>query len=77
MKTRLTFLLLFSLALFNINAQTAPASVCTSPSSYTYDQQVTYYFDLAGNASVTAGQALYFYSWTPVPIVGGKKLMTL
>ena len=76
MKEKLSFLILFSLALFNINAQSAPASVCTSPSVYNYDQQVTYYFDLTGNASVAAGQNLYFYSWAPNAIVGGKKLMT-
>lgn len=59
-----------------LKAQTAPADVCTSPATYTYDQQVTWYFDLTGNTLVTPGQDLYFWSWEPQTLPGGPALMT-
>jgi lysophospholipase L1-like esterase len=48
-----------------LSAQQAPSSVCTSPASYSFDQEVTWYFDLTGNDLVTAGDDLFFYSWEP------------
>lgn len=59
-----------------LKAQTAPAEVCTSPASYAYDQEVTWYFDLTGNTLATPGQDLYFWSWEPQALPGGPALMT-
>ena len=43
-------ILLFSFMLFyaftNTNAQMAPSAVCKSETSYTFDQEITYYFEL-------------------------------
>lgn len=72
-------LLLCVLALYTITgvqAQMAPASVCTSPASYNYDEEVTWYFDLDGNSLVTPGQDLYFWSWEPQGLPAGPALMT-
>jgi hypothetical protein len=66
-KLLVIFMLSFS-TLIGLNAQTAPSEVCTSPTSYNYDEEVTWYFNLTGNTSVTAGQDLYFYSWAPTSI---------
>ena len=69
-----TFTMLYTLT--GLNAQTQPAAVCTSQVSYSFDEEITYYFDLAGNTSVTAGEDLYYYSWTPNPPPDGSVLMT-
>jgi hypothetical protein len=66
-KLLLIFMLSFS-TFIGLNAQIAPTEVCTSPTSYNYDEEVTWYFNLTGNTSVTAGQDLYFYSWAPTSI---------
>jgi hypothetical protein len=63
-KLLLIFMLSFS-TFIGLNAQIAPTEVCTSPTSYNYDEEVIWYFNLTGNTSVIAGQDLYFYSWTP------------
>ncbi|WP_445750079.1 T9SS type A sorting domain-containing protein [Polaribacter sp.] len=76
MKKSLLILMLFFCALAELNAQTAPSEVCTSPTSYNYDEQVTWYFNLEGNTSVTAGENLYFYSWLPQALPNGRALMT-
>jgi len=47
------------------------ANVCTYPSTYTFDQKVTWYFDLTGNTNVTAGENLFFWSWTPKELPNG------
>jgi lysophospholipase L1-like esterase len=62
-----------SAALF---AQTAPAGVCTYPEEYNFDEEVTWYFDLTGNAMVSPGQDLYLWMWEPVEIPGGPVLLT-
>ncbi len=59
-----------------VNAQTAPANVCTLPATYTFDQEVTWYFDLTGNSMVTAGENLYFWSWTPQNLPTGRAILT-
>jgi hypothetical protein len=64
MKKKLLLIFLF-LCSFSLSAQQAPSSVCTSPASYSFDQEVTWYFDLTGNDLVTAGDDLFFYSWAP------------
>lgn len=76
MKKLLLFCFVLFLSFTGLNAQIAPAEVCTSPASYAYDQEVTWYFDLTGNTLVTSGEDLYFYSWAPNPPPGGSVLMT-
>lgn len=73
-KLLFTFILLYTFT--GLNAQTQPAAVCTSQVSYSYDEEITYYFDLTGNTSVTAGEDLYYYSWAPNTPPGGSVLMT-
>lgn len=69
-------LFIFMLSTFiGLNAQTAPTDVCTYPVNYTFDQEVTWYFDLTGNSLVTPGQDLYFWSWEPAPLPGGSAIM--
>ena len=76
MKKLLLIPIMLLCSLLGLQAQTAPASVCTSPTSYNYDEEVTWYFNLSGNTSVTAGEDLYFYSWEPQPLPSGRALMT-
>ena len=73
-KLLFTFILLYTFT--GLNAQTQHAAVCTSQVSYSYDEEITYYFDLTGNTSVTAGEDLYYYSWTPNTPPDGSVLMT-
>lgn len=76
MKKILLHLSILLYAFTGLNAQTAPAAVCTSKVNYNYDEEITYYFDLTGNTSVTAGEDLYYYSWAPNTPPGGSVLMT-
>ncbi|WP_445750080.1 T9SS type A sorting domain-containing protein [Polaribacter sp.] len=76
MKKILLHLSILLYAFTGLNAQTAPAAVCTSKVNYNFDEEITYYFDLTGNTSVTAGEDLYYYSWAPNTPPGGSVLMT-
>ncbi len=76
MKKIVLFIYLIGFALQSLMAQTPPANVCTSPATYAFDQEVTWYFDLTGNSMVTAGENLYYWSWTPVELPNGAALLT-
>jgi hypothetical protein len=64
MKQILTTLFVLGL-LWKTAAQTQPADVCTSKVSYSVDEEVTWYWNLAGNTIVTPIDPVYFYSWAP------------
>jgi lysophospholipase L1-like esterase len=76
MKKILFYSLMLLYTFAGLNAQTAPSEVCTSPASYNYDEEVTWYFDLSGNTEVTPGQDLYFWSWEPQELPNGPALMS-
>ncbi|MFQ3180894.1 MAG: lysophospholipase L1-like esterase [Polaribacter sp.] len=76
MKKILFYSLMLLYTFAGLNAQTAPSEVCTSPTSYNYDDEVTWYFDLSGNTEVTPGQDLYFWSWEPQELPNGPALMS-
>ncbi|MEQ8548035.1 MAG: Ig-like domain-containing protein [Cyclobacteriaceae bacterium] len=46
-------------------AQLPPVSVCTSPTSYSFNEEVSWYYDLSGNDLAVPGDTLYFWSWEP------------
>lgn len=69
------FILTFT-GILGLSAQIAPANVCTSPASYNFDQEVTWYFNLKGNSMVTPGENLYLWSWEPVELPNGRALLT-
>ncbi len=60
--------IIFLLLLFNLFAQPEPAGVCTYPSTYSFDEEVIWYFDLSGNLQVNPGDNLFFWSWEPVEL---------
>ena len=76
MKKFLFYALMLLYTFTGLNAQIAPAEVCTSKVSYSFDEEVTWYFDLAGNTAITAGEDLYYYSWAPNTPPEGSVLMT-
>lgn len=76
MKKFLFYALMLLYTFTVLNAQTTPAEVCTSKVNYSFDEVVTWYFDLSGNTEVTPGQDLYFWSWEPQELPNGPALMT-
>lgn len=76
MKKIIFYSLLLLFTFTDLNAQTQPNAVCTSKVSYSFDEEITYYFDLTGNTGITAGEDLYYYSWAPNPPPAGSALLT-
>ena len=75
MKHVLTILVVSSFLIQGLSAQLVPASVCTSLEAYSFDEEVTWYFDLTGNSALSPGENLYFWSWQPVSLPWGRELL--
>jgi lysophospholipase L1-like esterase len=60
---------------FGSQAQVAPVSACTSPATYNFDEEVSWYYDFSGNDLAVPGDTLYFWSWEPNTPPGGAAPM--
>ncbi len=70
--------ILFGLIIIYITLTSAiaqVANICTYPVKYSFDHEVTWYFDLTGNSKVSPGDTLFFWSWQPKNLPGGNQPM--
>lgn len=68
MKKIFYLLICFSFMTIKLIAQQAissPDRIWTSPAIYTMDEEVTWYFDFANAAQVSANENLYLWIWAP------------